>query len=84
LKLSYNFRLGPEALWLIVNTVVGTVLIELLGDLSGLTTFPGWDNINLWLSALALSAVRTFLGALLAAATGGGFQVPGEPKPPAA
>jgi hypothetical protein len=84
LKLSYNFRLGPEAIWLIVNTVIGTVLVELLSNLAGLTALPSWDNVNLWMSALAVSAIRTFLGALLAAATGGGFQTPGQPKPPAA
>lgn len=84
MKLTYNFRLGPEALWLVVNTVLGTVLVELLANLAGLSSLPSLDDLNLWLSALAVSAIRTALGALLAAATGGGFQTPGEPKPPQA
>jgi len=74
---TYNFKLGPEALWLVVNTVLGTVLVELLANLAGLTALPSWDNVSLWLSALAVSAIRTALGALLAAATSsGGFNKP--------
>ena len=83
MNLQYNFRLGPEAVWLIVNTVIGTVLVELLANFAGLSSLPDISEVNLWLSALAVSAIRTALGALLAAATGGGFQAPGEPKPPA-
>lgn len=78
-KPLYNFRLAPEALWLIVNTVLGTLLIDVIGRLAGLETFPTLDTLQAWGAALALSAVRTALGALLAAATGGGFQKPGEP-----
>ena len=84
MKLTYNFRLAPEAVWLIVNTVIGTVLVELLANLANLSTLPGWGDLQTWGAALAVSAVRTLIGALLAAATGGGFQVPGEPKPPQA
>lgn len=77
----YNFRLAPEAVWLIVNTVVGTVLLDLLGRLAGLEAFPTVDEIGGWGAAITLAAVRTAIGALLAAATGGGFQGPGEPGP---
>jgi hypothetical protein len=50
---------------------------------AGWTTFPGIDDLQTWGAALLLSAVRTTLGAILAAATGG-FQLPGEPGPPPA
>lgn len=80
---SYNFRIGPEAVWLIINTMIGAVLIEVLGYLTGLSTLPAWDDFRTWLVALGLSAVRTLLAAVLAAATGG-FQLPGEPGPPPA
>lgn len=80
MNLTYNFRLAPEAVWLIVNTVIGTVLVEVLADISGLTTLPGVDDLRTWGAALAVSAVRTLIGAILAAATGGGFQSPGQPK----
>lgn len=30
----YNFRLAPEAIWLIVNTVLGTLIVQLLADLA--------------------------------------------------
>ena len=69
---QYNFRIGPETLWLIGGTVLGTLLVQIAADMAG------------WGIALAISAVRTLIGALLAAATGGGFQMPGEPKPPVA
>lgn len=75
----YNFRLAPEAIWLIVNTVLGAILVDLTGRLAGLDAFPTLDTLQAWGAAIAISAVRTFLGALLAAATGGGFQKPGEP-----
>lgn len=84
MNITYNFRLGPEAVWLIVNTVLGTVLVELLANLAGLSELPSWDNVTLWASALAVSAIRTAIGAILAVATGGGFQSPGQPKPPQA
>jgi hypothetical protein len=77
---TYNFRLAPEALWLIVNTVLGAVLVDVVGRLAGLEAFPTLDTIGAWASAIAIAAIRTALGALLAAATGGGFQGPGETK----
>ena len=78
---SYNFRLAPEAVWLIVNTVLGTLLVEVSAYVTGLQTLPGWDDLRTWGIALGLSAIRTALGALLAVVTGGGFQKPGEPGP---
>ena len=80
MNVTYNFRLAPEAVWLIVNTVLGAVLIEAAAFLVGMSTLPAWTDFRAWLIALAISAVRTLLGAILAAATGGGFQRPGEPK----
>lgn len=78
MNVRYNFRLAPEAVWFIVNTVVGTVLVDVLGRLAGLDGFPTLDTLQAWAAAIAISAVRTSLGAILAAATGGGFQKPGE------
>ena len=72
----YNFRIGPEALWLIVNTVVGALLTTLLT-----TDFTSITDWKAWAIGLAISASRTLIGALLAAASGGGFQKPGEPGP---
>ena len=80
--MTYSFRLGPEAIWLIVNTVVGTVLLDVLARISGLDAFPTVDELGGWGAAIALAAVRTALGAILAAATGGGFQAPGVAKQP--
>ena len=80
----YNFRLAPEALWLIVNTVVGTVLVELLATFMNADSFGDLGDINSWLLGLAFGAVRTLIGAILAAATGGAFLGPGEtPERPA-
>jgi hypothetical protein len=81
MKLEYNFRIAPEAMWFIVNTVIGAVLVDVLGRLAGLDGFPTLDTLSAWGSAIAIAAIRTLLGALLAAATGGGFQAPDEPKP---
>lgn len=74
----YNFRLAPEALWLIANTVLGTLLVDLLGRLLAIEAWPTLDTLQAWGAALALSAVRTLLGAILAAATGGQFLRPKE------
>ena len=74
--IAYNFRLGPEALWLIVNTVVGAVLTTLMT-----TDFTSITDYKAWLIGLGIAAARTLIGAILAAATGGGFQKPGEPGP---
>jgi len=72
-KPLYNFRIGPEAIWLIVNTVIGAVLTQLL-----VTDFAGITDWRAWLIGLAASAGRTLLGALLAAATGGQFLGAGQ------
>lgn len=81
MNVQYNFRLAPEAIWFIVNTVLGAVLVDVLARLSGLEGFPTLDTLSAWSAAIAISAIRTALGALLAVATGGGFQKPGEPGP---
>ena len=78
----YNFRLAPEAVWFIVNTVLGAVLVDVAGRLAGLDGFPTLDTLSAWGTAIVISAIRTAVGALLAVATGGGFQKPGEPKNP--
>ena len=80
MNVSYNFRLAPEAIWFIVNTVLGAILVDVVGRLAGLSAFPTLDTLGAWGSAIAIAAIRTALGALLAAATGGGFQGPGETK----
>ena len=80
-KPLYNFRIAPEAIWLIVNTVLGAVLIEVMGYVTGLTALPPWDDFRTWLIALGLSALRTLLGAVLAAVTGGAFLGRGEVPP---
>jgi hypothetical protein len=80
-NVQYNFRLAPEAVWFIVNTVVGAVLVDVLARLAGLEGFPTLDDLSAWGAAIAISAIRTFIGAVLAAATGGGFQGPGVPGP---
>ena len=77
-KPLYNFRLAPEAIWLIVNTVLGTLLVQVLAGLANIDTLPAWDDMQAWLIALGFSAVRTLLGALLAVVTGGQFLSPGQ------
>ena len=74
--MAYNFRLGPEAIWLVINTVIGTILVEL--STTDFTAIADWRG---WAVGFGLAAVRTLIGAVLAAATGGGFQKPGEPGP---
>jgi hypothetical protein len=79
---QYNFRLGPETLWLIGGTVLGTLLVQIAADMAGWgDTVPPLDDLAGWGIALAISAVRTLIGALLAVATGGGFQMPGQAGP---
>lgn len=78
MNISYNFRLAPEAIWLIVNTVIGTILVQLIADLANVNAVGDLGDIKAWLIGLGFGAVRTVLGALLAAATSG-FQRPGEP-----
>lgn len=74
----YNFRLAPEAIWFIINTVVGAVLVDLAGRLVGLEGLPTLDTVGAWGAAILVAAIRTAIGALLAVATGG-FQSPGQP-----
>lgn len=74
MKIRYNFRLGPEAVWLIVNTVLGTLLVELsTTDFTAITDWRGWAV------GLGIAGIRTVIAAVLAAATDG-FQKPGETK----
>ena len=81
MNIQYNFRIGPEAIWLVVNTVLGTLLVEAIAFFANLSTLPGADDVRTWVATLAVALVRTGLGALLAVVTGGGFQKPGEPGP---
>ena len=78
----YNFRLAPEAIWLIVNTVLGVLVVEALAFVTGLQTLPGWDDLKTWAATLGVALVRSLLGAILTAATGGAFLAPGQ-EPPA-
>lgn len=78
MNISYNFRLAPEAVWLIVNTVIGTLIVQLIADLANVNAVGDLGDIKAWLIGLGFGAVRTVLGAVLAAATAG-FQHPGEP-----
>lgn len=80
MNISYNFRLAPEAIWLIVNTVIGTLLVQILADIANAQNLGDLGDIRVWITGLGFAAVRTLIGAILAAATGGGFQAPGEPK----
>lgn len=70
---AYNFRLAPEAIWLIVNTVIGAVLTIILT-----TDFEGITDYRAWLVGFGISVLRTLIGAILAAATGGAFLGPGQ------
>ena len=76
--MTYNFRLAPEAVWLIVNTVVGAALTTLMT-----TDFTSITDWKAWAIGAGIALARTLIGAVLAAATGGGFQKPGEPGPAA-
>lgn len=69
----YNFRLAPEAVWLIVNTVIGAALTTLLTtDVANITDW------NAWATGFGIAIARTAIGAVLAAATGGQFLGRGE------
>lgn len=75
MNVTYNFRLAPEAVWLVVNTVIGAALTTLMTtDIAAITDWKAWGI------GFGISLGRTLIGALLAAATGGGFQAPGVPK----
>ena len=75
MNITYNFRLAPEAVWLIVNTVIGAALTTLLA-----TDFTSITDWKAWAIGFGIALVRTLIGAILAAATGGGFQSPGVTK----
>ena len=75
MNVTYNFRLAPEAVWLVLNTVIGAALTTLMTtDIGAITDWKAWGI------GFGISLARTLIGALLAAATGGGFQGPGVPK----
>lgn len=84
-KPLYNFRIAPEAIWLIVNTVIGTALVELLLQVTQWQETGGLENWQTWAMGFAFGLVRTLIGAILAAATGGAFLGRNEtpPKPTA-
>ena len=71
----YNFRLLPESFWFIANTVLGALLTSLVA-----TDFTSITDWKAWAIGLGAALFRTLLGAILAAATGGGFQGPGVTK----
>ena len=75
MNVTYNFRLAPEAIWLVVNTVIGAALTTLMT--TDITAITDWKA---WVIGFLISLARTLIGAILAAATGGGFQAPGEAK----
>lgn len=76
MNIRYNFRIGPETFWLILNLVVGTVLLEVLATDF---TVAGFDIAG-WVVALGISlGTRTIPAALIAMATDG-FQMPGQTK----
>lgn len=79
MKLEYNFRIGPETLWLIGGTVVGTMLVDLSGRLLSIEGWPALDTWQAWALAITFNGFRTGIGAIIAFATGG-FQTPGETK----
>lgn len=77
MKPLYNFRIAPEAIWLIVNTVLGTALVEVAAALLNWQS-NGFGNLETWATGFAFGLARTLIGAILAAATGGQFLTPGE------
>lgn len=69
----YNFRLAPEAMWLVINTVIGAALTTLMTtDIQNITDWKAWAI------GFGISMGRTLIGAVLAAATGGEFLKPRE------
>lgn len=69
----YNFRIAPEAMWLVINTVIGAALTTLMT--TDFTTILDWKA---WGIGFAIATGRTALGALLTAASGGQFLGRGE------
>ena len=80
----YNFRVVPEAVWLIVQTVLGVVLVEVAGRLMELANMveagdlPTAATWQAWAMALGVTIARTLAGAVIARVTGGQFLKPGE------
>lgn len=78
--ISYNFRIGPEAAWLLLSTIGGAVLTELAStDYQAITDWRAWA----W-GFGGMLLFRTVPAAVLALVSRGGFQWPGEPGPPPA
>lgn len=76
--LYYNFRIAPEAMWLIVSTIGTALLIELYT--TDYTAVVDWKSYAIGLFGMLI--FRTIPAAILAVLSGGGFQKPGEPKDP--
>lgn len=80
----YNFRWVPEGFWLIAQTVLGVLLVEVAGRLLELAnmieagTLPTLATWQAWALALLVTFARTLAGALLARLSGGSFLKPGE------
>lgn len=81
-SLYYNFRLGPEAVWLIVAAIGSALLTELMAtDYNAIVDWKAYA----W-GLFGMLIFRTIPAAILAVLSGGGFQKPGEPaekEPPA-
>ncbi len=77
MKPLYNFRIAPEAIWLIINTLAGTALVELAAALLNWQS-NGFGDLETWATGFAFGLARTLIGGILAAATGGQFLAPGE------
>lgn len=74
--ISYNFRLGPEAVWLVVNTVVATALLQIVA-----TDFQSVTDLGAWATGFGIGLLSRTIPAAIIAAASGGFQKPGEPGP---
>lgn len=72
--LYYNFRIGPEAVWLIVAAIGSAILTELMS--TDYTAIVDWKAYALGLFGMLI--FRTVPAAILAVLSGGGFQKPGE------
>lgn len=71
----YNFRIAPEAFWLILSSVGVAVLAEIYTfDYAALTDWRAYLA-----GLLPMLLFRTIPGAILAVVSGGGFQRPGQP-----
>lgn len=75
MKISYNFRLGPEALWLILNTVVATALLQIVG-----TDFQQITDLGTWATGFGIGLLSRTIPAAIIAAASGGFYTPGQPS----